>query len=91
MTTKEEITKLLGREPTLVRLAYKGKTGYLPEYFNFTDRNNAASVFGETEDVCLLNFLTHLKKTKGDTNGDTSDGAGHSGPKDPSTSNFGET
>lgn len=70
MDVKAKLESLLGREIHTLPVNYKNKQGFVPEYFDFADRNNVSALFSETEDGALENLLAHIEgKTSGGTDG----------------------
>lgn len=67
MTTQEEIKDLAGREVSVIKTTFKGKSGYMPMYINFNIQNRVSELFSSTEEECLDKFLVLLRNIKGDT------------------------
>jgi hypothetical protein len=59
---KDQIKALLGRDPEVMPISnFKGKSGFIPIYFDYTCRNAATSLIGSTEEETLSNWLAYLK------------------------------
>ena len=67
MTVLEEIQDKLGREVEFEQVTFKGQQGFLPIYFNHTDRSFVSTVFAKTEEEAANNFLEYLTVRQGDT------------------------
>ena len=64
MEIKQELEALLKREVTVTPINFNGQSGYIVEYFNYTDRNSASKLFSKTELGAMENLLLHLKDNK---------------------------
>ena len=85
LTINQKIKTILGREPEVEKITYKGQEGYVPLYFNYAFRNNISKVFAETEKEALNNFYQFLVD-QGDTNGTDTSSDGSSSTEDQSPS-----
>ncbi len=64
-TLKQELKAILGRDPELLPISnFKGKTGFIPVYFDYACRNAASSLIGNTEEETLSNWLAYLRNKK---------------------------
>ena len=67
MAFKDTIRKLktlLERDVNVLPVKLKNIPGFIPEYFDYADRNCASKLFSETEDGALENLLKHLEEKK---------------------------
>ncbi len=62
MDIKTQLKSLVGRDVATTPAKIQGKQGFIPEYFNYTDRNFASKLFSETEEGALENLLLHLQE-----------------------------
>jgi len=74
MNVKTDLNTLLNREVKVIPVRHNGKSGYLPEYFNYADRNSVSELFSESEEGALTNLLHHLQKNKGESDGTNTTG-----------------